>query len=74
MSVGVRADVVKSIKIVDCDSTTREGSILIVRPSINEPFVIETQDKPKNIFFADHLEAFKQSHIQSLASHSLRIS
>jgi hypothetical protein len=45
----------------------RAGSIPVVRPSINGPFVTETQDKPRieNIFSASHLEAFKR--IQAIA-------
>ena len=37
----------------------RAGSIPVVRPSINGPFVTETQDKPI-ILSASHLEAFKR--------------
>lgn len=38
----------------------RAGSIPVVRPSKNGPFVTETQDKPRKLFSASHLEAFKR--------------
>ena len=39
----------------------RAGSIPVVRPSINGPFVTETQDKPRKHFFCKSSRGF-QTH------------
>ena len=38
----------------------RAGSIPVVRPSINGPFVTETEDKPRKLFFCKSSRGFKR--------------